>query len=104
MRNSISFVCPTLAAAWRLLILAAHLAPPASAEVLYGSITGNVRDSSGGALAGVTVMATHQATNLTRETVTNEEGVYNLLNLPQGAYRVRVTLQGSRSSSPITCR
>jgi hypothetical protein len=71
-------------------------AAPAPAQVLYGSITGSVRDTSGGALAGATVVATHQATNLTRETVTNQEGVYNLINLPQGAYRVRVSLQGFR--------
>lgn len=69
-------------------------AAPVRAQVLYGSITGNVRDTTGGALAGVTVTATQQETNLARETVTNAEGGYSLLNLPQGRYTVRVSLQG----------
>src|SRR5688572_28962449 len=100
--------------AWRasrfVLVALAFVAfsPPAAADaqVLYGSMTGNIRDATGGALAGVTVTATHQDTNLAREAVTNAEGGYNLLNLPQGRYLVKVTLQGFkeyvRQDVPVT--
>jgi flavin-binding protein dodecin len=76
-----------------LLLWAAGLA---HAQVLYGSITGSVRDSTGAALPGATVRAVHTATNLAREAVTNEQGVYTILNLPQGTYTVTVSLQGFR--------
>ena len=83
-----------LSALFILTILAVAAAPAAVAQVLYGSVTGAVTDSSGGALAGVAVVATQQETGLSRETVTNAEGLYNLLNLPQGTYRLSVGLQG----------
>jgi len=40
-------------------------------QVLYGSIVGNVRDSSGAAVPGVNVTITSKETNQVRTTVTN---------------------------------
>jgi hypothetical protein len=79
---------------------------PAISQVLYGSIVGNVFDAQGSIVPGATVTITNRATNLTRDVVTNEEGVYTLTNVLPGSYDVKVSLQGFRefrkTSVPVT--
>jgi hypothetical protein len=70
--------------------------PRADAQVLYGTITGTVRDTTGAAIPGTTVIVTHHQTGLTREMVSNEVGAYNFVNLPHGTYTVRMILPGFR--------
>jgi outer membrane receptor protein involved in Fe transport len=72
-----------------------HLAtaPLASAQVLYGSIVGNVQDSSGAAIPGATVTITNRETGLERNAVTNDTGGYNFTNVLTGNYDVKVSLQ-----------
>jgi hypothetical protein len=67
------------------------LVDSADAQLLQGSITGNVFDLSSAAVVGAKVVATDQQTNFTRETTTNEQGGYNLLTMPPGIYRLTVT-------------
>ncbi len=64
---------------------------PVLAQLLQGSITGNVSDASQAAVVGAKVVATEQQTNFTRETTTNAAGGYNILTLPPGTYTVTVT-------------
>ncbi len=59
-----------------------------------GTITGVVKDPSGGVLPGVSVDAVHVATNVRTTTITNDVGLYSLPNLPLGTYTVTFTLQG----------
>jgi hypothetical protein len=66
------------------------------AQVLYGTITGAVRDSTGAAIPGATIVVVHEQTNLTREAISNEVGAYNIVNIPQGTYTVTVSLPGFR--------
>src|SRR5215207_3370275 len=54
------------------------------AQVLYGSLTGNVTDSAGAAVRGATVAAVNAGTNVSKETVTNEEGIYQFSDLLPG--------------------
>ena len=68
-------------------ILAAFLAlvpaiRTAQAQLLFGSIVGNVVDSSGAAVPGATVRVTQLETNESRETKTNESGGYLLSTVP----------------------
>src|SRR5690554_1325912 len=70
------------------------MATTVSAQVLYGSIVGNVRDTSGAAVPGSTVTVTSAETGLERTTVSNETGAYTFNNLLPGTYTVRVSLQG----------
>src|SRR5215216_1641950 len=60
-------------------------------------INGNVVDSSGAVLPGVTIVAIQTDTGFRREVVTSESGSYGLLNLPLGPYRLEASLAGFRS-------
>jgi hypothetical protein len=55
------------------------------------TLTGRVTDTSGGVIAGVKVDATNVETNVKFFSETNENGLYNIPNLPPGNYRVIVT-------------
>ncbi len=64
------------------------------AQVTTADVVGRVLDSSGGALPGATVTATHTGTGAVRTSVTNETGDYVFNLLPIGPYTVRVELEG----------
>jgi hypothetical protein len=64
--------------------------PPATAQVLYGSLTGNVTDASGAVLPGVHVEATNQGTNVKSESDTDVHGIYRFTNLQEGLYKIAV--------------
>ena len=59
----------------------------ASAQVLYGSIVGQVADASGAPTPGATVTITNRDTGLTRTAVTNETGAYSFTNVLAGPLR-----------------
>jgi len=77
-----------------LIIALLCTASSAFAQSTTGSIIGTVKDSTGGALPGVTVTAVNQANGATRETVTDELGAYRVTALNPGLYTVTVTLTG----------
>ncbi len=69
-------------------------ANPAAAQVLYGSIVGNVTDANGGVIPGATVTAVAQGTGLSRTATTDDSGTYQFVNLPPGTYTLKVAKQG----------
>src|SRR5690242_3023964 len=77
-----------------LLLCLPFLIGVAHAQVLYGSIVGNVRDASDAAVAGAVVSIANAETNFTREAVTNESGAYDLVAVPAGTYSLKVTKSG----------
>jgi hypothetical protein len=80
-----------------LPLLLLLLAPrPASAQ-FNAAIQGTVVDAQRGVLPGVTVRATNTTTGVVREVVTGDDGVYRLVSLGVGTYRVEVALQGFRT-------
>src|SRR5688500_4903897 len=72
------------------------LCVPCSAQTL-GTITGEVKDSSGAIIPGATVTAQNTSTNATREGHSNEAGAYTFAALPPGPYVVKAELQGFRT-------
>jgi hypothetical protein len=76
------------------LLLAASPTARAQSQATTGSIEGIVVDTSGGVLPGVTVTATNVDTGAERATVTNAEGIYRLVLLPLGQYRLLSELPG----------
>lgn len=78
------------------LVLSLTVPQAAVAQALYGTITGQVRDTTGGAIPGAEVTATNISTNYTQTALTNDVGNYTLANVPIGTYTVRVSLTGFR--------
>ena len=75
-----------------LLLLAAVLAVPLDghAQTYYGTIVGNVTDSSGAAIPGAKVTAKNTETNTISSTTTTGQGSYTIAQLPVGTYEVQV--------------
>ncbi len=83
-----------LVLAFFVLICGFFVASPASAQQASG-ITGQVKDSSGGALPGVTVEASSPALIEKSRTVTTDgEGRYTIVDLRPGSYVVTFSLEG----------
>ena len=59
-----------------------------------GSITGTVKDPSGAAISGATVVVASPDHGINRQTTTNSSGDYNEPALPEGSYDVIVTAAG----------
>ena len=79
-----------------LFLLAAVLAPGmhARAQVLYGTLVGNVTDQTGAVVPGAKVTAVQLDTRDTRTAVANGEGKYTISTVPTGTYDVTVTQAG----------
>lgn len=58
------------------------------ADVPSASLSGTVKDSSGGVVAATTITVRNLETNVSRTTVTNDAGNYQLLGLQAGRYEV----------------
>ncbi len=70
------------------------LASFAWAQSGRATIRGVVRDPSGATVSGVEVTATHHGTNAVVAAATDVAGLYSLLNLPIGGYRVAFAKSG----------
>ena len=89
--------------AWMALV--AWLAPAAAiGQTTTGTILGEVKDSTGGTLPGVTVTAVNQANGLTREAITDELGNYRFSAMPAGLYTVKASLTGFKEATRTDVR
>ena len=79
------------------ILLALLVVRPLHAQVLYGSVTGTVSDPSGAVVAGAQVTITNEGTGLKRQTTTDADGTYRVLDLPQGNFTIEVTVCGFKS-------
>ena len=82
---------------WRvvrhLIVIAALLGVPVAGYAQDATLTGTVKDSSGGVLPGVTVTALHEASGNTFVAVTDQVGAFRL-PVRTGSYRITVELTG----------
>uniref|UniRef100_Q024C2 Cna B domain protein n=1 Tax=Solibacter usitatus (strain Ellin6076) TaxID=234267 RepID=Q024C2_SOLUE len=69
-----------------------------NAQVLYGSLTGNVTDPSSAAIPAAKVQAVNNETGVTRQAETDARGSYLFSNLPFGSYKVTVDAKGFKTS------
>jgi outer membrane receptor protein involved in Fe transport len=69
-------------------------ARPVSAQLTRGFISGVVSDASAAILTGVQVTITNTATNISRDTATNDVGFYRFTAVEPGAYTVQFRLAG----------
>jgi len=77
----------------RVLALAALFAggSPLRAQVLYGSLTGNVTDPSGASVPNVKVEVKHTGTGIAKTAVSDERGLYLFNDLQPGDYNITVS-------------
>ncbi|HMD36896.1 MAG TPA: carboxypeptidase-like regulatory domain-containing protein [Vicinamibacterales bacterium] len=68
----------------------------ATAQQFTGGVRGEVRDPNG-VIPGVTVSLTNEATNITRDTATNDVGQYNFPAVAPGTYTLKTQLTGYRT-------
>ncbi len=80
-----------------LAVAAFSLAAPAAAQVLYGTLTGNVTDSSGAAVPDVRVEASNVRTGVNRTAATDGTGSYSFNDLQAGSYRITFTATSFRT-------
>ena len=85
---------------WRVarfpIVIAVLLAVPGAASAQDATLTGTVKDSTGGVLPGVTVTALHEASGNTFVAVSDTVGDFRLL-MRTGGYRITVELPGFTS-------
>lgn len=65
----------------------------AAAQTFQGGLRGAVKDAQG-VIPGATVTLVNEATNVSRDTVTNESGEYSFPAVDPGNYTVKATVQG----------
>lgn len=67
------------------------------AQSITGSVTGEVRDPSGAAVAGAEVRLTNNGTGVSQRTTSDEAGLFRFLLLPPGNYRIEVSGAGFKT-------
>lgn len=63
----------------------------------YTGVHGNVEDETGARVTQVEITATEESTGITRSTVSNEVGIYELRGLPPGTYTLGAELAGFKA-------
>ena len=81
---------------FRVILAVVLLAPasPTAAQITSATISGTVRDETGGVLPGVDVVIRNLDTGLSRSVVTGANGYYTVPGLAPGRYEARAGLQG----------
>jgi hypothetical protein len=68
--------------------------PNASAQGAGGSISGTVKDMTGGVVPGATVTVRNAATGIQQSTETNSDGFFAFPSLPVGQYELKISHRG----------
>ena len=79
------------------LLFATSASIPTSAQVLYGSLIGNVTDPNGATVPGAEVVATNQNTGVAKTTKTDSGGGYQFIDLQPGTYALKVSFSGFKT-------
>src|SRR5258708_1675749 len=93
MKN-LRFVVIALLRLTLCIFLAGVLAKGLSAQTTYGSISGEVTDSSGAAIADAQVTLTNLGTLEKRTQSTGNDGLYTFVNLFPGRYKIEAEKTG----------
>jgi hypothetical protein len=76
------------------LAMAIVVGKPILAQVLYGTVVGNVLDPSGRPVAGATITVIDTQTGIEHQEKSNSAGGYSISNLLPGTYTIRADAQG----------
>ena len=72
----------------RLLCLTALYSVAAYSQIGTSTLTGRITDTTGAVVPKVSVTVVQTGTNFTQNTVSNDEGIYRVLSLQPGTYRI----------------
>src|SRR5262249_33255013 len=81
----------------KVVLVVALLITPTSfavAQITSATISGTIKDQTGGVLPGVDVVVKNLDTGLTRSVATDSNGYFTIPGLGPGKYEARATLQG----------
>src|SRR5438094_1432373 len=67
------------------------------AQLTVSTLRGTATDQSGAVVVNARIRVVHQETNLTREVDTNDNGDFEILDLPRGEYRLTATRAGFKT-------
>ena len=81
-----------------ILALATLAATEMNAQSNTATVTGDVTDSTGAAIAGASITIRNIGTNLERSAGTGPDGAYTIVNLPPGEYELTAANAGFRKS------
>ncbi|MBI4890671.1 MAG: TonB-dependent receptor [Acidobacteria bacterium] len=81
----------------RLATVAIFVTAAAFAQQTSATLTGVITDPAGATMPGVTVSATNLATNITRESKTDESGGFTIPFLPAGDYSLTAVQKGFKT-------
>ena len=85
---------------WRVTLAVVLLATTTSvavAQITSATLSGTIKDETGGVLPGVDVAVKNLDTGLTRSAVTDANGYFTVPGLAPGKYETRAMLQGFRT-------
>ena len=82
------------------LLLCASAIINAQSQANTGNIEGRITDPNAAAVPNVTITATNLATGLQKSAQTNDEGLYRIVFLAPGAYKVETS--GAQGFTPAT--
>jgi len=80
-----------------LMLALALVSSPVLAQITTGTVSGNVKDPTGGVIPGATVVLTSETRGTTSVAVTNETGNFVFPNVAPDTYTVEVTLQSFKT-------
>lgn len=70
---------------------------PLQAQLLHGSLVGNVTDGTGAVIPGAKVTITNEGTGATRTGEANASGTYSFSTVATGTYRIEVQSEGFKA-------
>jgi outer membrane receptor protein involved in Fe transport len=79
---------------WLLGLILCSFSLSVDAQTSRGTVSGTVTDPAGAVIAGATVTLTSAQTNVSRDSVTNDEGFYRFDAVDLGTYTVNITAGG----------
>ncbi|MCI0391463.1 MAG: TonB-dependent receptor [Acidobacteria bacterium] len=85
-------------ATWYVIILLTGFCLPVAGQATRGSLSGQVNDAAGAAVAGASVIVKNNATGEEFRQATDAQGAFAFLSLPIGRYNATVEAQGFKRS------
>ena len=83
----------------KALMLAALFVPTVLFAQTFGTINGEIKDSSGAIVGGASLTLTDKATNATRVESSNVDGLFAFPSLPPGRYTLSVRMKGFKTEN-----